>query len=154
MVSNSKFIREKRLAHTGDFWDIISQKWMMHFWHYVHMSWKSVGLSGKNNRRIQDGQTRLRLYPWLILRPHLPMDGKKLRCTIFPGEILVQLKYQISHKWKNHDNSISEYLITFIMSSPALDLLSHPYHKHNNLVRIKYQLQSTFQKNLNHNCSP
>ena len=41
---------------------------------------------------------------------------------------------------KNHDNSISEYLITFIMSSPALDLLSHPYHKHKNLGRIQIQI--------------
>ena len=49
------------------------------------MSRNLVDLSKTNTRHMQDGKNRLKLYPWLRLRPYLPMYGKKLGCTIFPG---------------------------------------------------------------------
>ena len=50
--------------------------------------------------------------------------GDKLRYNICTGDILVQLKYQISHKWKKAWYFNKWLLDYFYHVSPALDMLS------------------------------
>ena len=111
--------RGRKCSDRNNYETIRSNKWMIILWHSFRLTWNSVDLRSKYNRRTQDGKKRPIIYPRTNPCPPLPTHRYNFLGSfqwITQGVIVgcdaIQKFYSIEmYMWFPYQNSIARGVV-------------------------------------------